>query len=157
MIESEHRKDNDETFYSLVQDTPFGIYIVDAEFCLWQVSAGSEKVFSAVHPLIGRDFAEVLGTVWSQPFANAAIQRFRHTLATGKPYHSADTTEQRGDNEEVEFYDWQIRRVRLPDGSFGVVCYFYDLTEHKRSEEGAKKNSAPSSTRLTKAFTSLKF
>jgi len=123
-----------DTFFHLVENSPFGVYIVDAQFRLRQLSAGAQKVFSKVRPLIGRDFAEVLRSIWPEPFAEQAIARFRHTLATGERYHSADTTERRHDIDEVESYDWQIERIALPSGEFGVVCYFYDLTERRRTE-----------------------
>lgn len=122
------------TVYHLIQNSPFGIYLVDADFRLHQVSLGAQKVFSNVRPLLGRDFAEVLRTVWPEPFANAAIERFRHTLATGEPYASPRTVERRADIGELESYDWRIERIALPDGRFGVVCYFYDLSERQRWE-----------------------
>lgn len=123
-----------ETYLRLIENAPLGVYLVDTQFRLAQVSAGAQRVFSNVHPLLGRDFAEVLHIIWPEPFASEATARFRHTLATGEPYHSVDTTERRGDTDEVESYDWQIERVTLPDGNFGVVCYFYDMTERKRYE-----------------------
>lgn len=127
-----------ETYLGLIENAPFGVYLVDSDFRLAKVGAGAQNVFSKVRPLIGRDFAEVLRSIWSEPFASEAIARFRHTLDTGEPYHSPDTTERRGDVSETESYDWRIERVRLPDGKLGVVCYFYDLTEMKRSEERIK-------------------
>ena len=123
------------TYLNLIQNNPLGVYLVDADFRLAQVSAGAQKVFSSVRPLVGRDFGEVLRIVWQDPFAGEAIARFRHTLATGERYHSRDTTEKRADIEVVESYDWQVERVTLPDDRFGVVCYFYDMTERKRYEE----------------------
>lgn len=128
-----------DTFLNLIQNAPFGVYLVDAGFRLAQVSAGAQKVFSTVRPLLGRDFAEVLRIIWPEPFATEAIGRFRHTLETGESYHAADTTERRADVDEVESYDWQIERVTLPDGQFGVVCYFYDLTELRRAEAAVRR------------------
>jgi two-component sensor histidine kinase len=96
---------------------------------------GRRRCSEAVRPLIGRDLAEVLRIVWEEPFASEAIARFRTTLTTGESFHSAGTSEQRGEVAEVESYDWQLERVTLPDGQFGVVCYFYDLTERKRYEQ----------------------
>jgi PAS domain S-box-containing protein len=118
-----------DTFLGLVHNAPYGVYLLDAGFRLVEVSAGAQKVFAGVRPLIGRDFAEVLRTIWPEPFASDAIDRFRHTLATGESYHSVDTTEQQHDVPVVESYDWQIERVTMPDGGFGVVCYFYETTE----------------------------
>lgn len=136
----EQLRRNHDTFYHLVANNPFGIYVVDGDFRLRQVSAGSQKVFSNVRPLLGRDFAEVLRILWPEPFASEAIARFRHTLATGEPYRSASTTERRHDIAETESYDWKIERIVLPSGQFGVVCYFYDMTERQRAEAALRES-----------------
>ncbi|GKS62826.1 hypothetical protein YTPLAS72_01300 [Nitrospira sp.] len=139
--EAERKRSEDQLrrsrdmFLNLIQNNPFGVYVVDSEFRLSQVSAGAQKVFSTINPMIGRDFAEVLRILWPEPFATQAIERFRHTLATGESYRSMDTTEERNDTTEIESYDWRIERVTLPDGLFGVVCYFYDMTERVRHEQ----------------------
>ena len=122
------------TFRHLVEKSPFGIYAVDADFRVAQVSTGAEKVFENVHPLLNRDFAEVIRIVWPEPFASEVIKLFSHTLETGEPYHAPSTTEQRRDIGVTESYDWKIERVTLPDGRFGVVCHFYDLSERQRYE-----------------------
>ena len=135
-------RSNHDTFFSLVQNAPFGLYIVDTQFRLCQVSTASQKVFENVRPLIHRDFAEVLRLIWPEPFASEAIGRFRHTLATGEPYSAPNTTEQRNDIADVESYDWKIERITLPDGGFGVVCYFYDMTERKKTEDALRDSEA---------------
>ena len=124
-----------ETYLALIENDPFGVYLVDADFRLAQVSRGARDVFVRERPLIGRDFAEVMRLVWAEPFASEAIARFRHTLATGEPFHSPDMTELRGDIGATQSFDWKIERVTLPDGRFGVVCYFYDLTERQQHAE----------------------
>ncbi len=129
-----------DTFRHLVEHSPFGIYVVDADFRLAMVGAGAQKVFANVRPLIGRDFAEVLRVVWPDPFAAELIDIFRHTLATGEPYHSPSTVEQRGDIDAVEAYDWKTERITLPDGRFGVVCHFYDLSERQRYEAALRES-----------------
>ena len=126
---------NHETFYNLIQNNPFGIYVVDSDFLLAEVSQGSRKVFAGIEPLIGRDFAEVLRIVWGEPFASEAITRFHHTLETGEPYASPRTVELRGDGTTLEAYDWRIERIELPSGGHGVVCYFYDLSERLEFEQ----------------------
>jgi PAS domain S-box-containing protein len=123
-----------DSFRHLVEKSPFGIYAVDAEFRLALISDGAQKVFENVRPLIGRDFAEVLRKIWPEPFASEAIGRFRHTLETGEPYRAPSTVERRADIGEVESYDWKIERVTLPDGRYGVVCHFYDLSERQQHE-----------------------
>lgn len=123
-----------DTFRSLVDHSPFGIYVVNADFRLVHVSNGARKFFDNVRSLIGRDFTEVLRSIWSEPFASEAIERFRHTLATGERYRST-TVEERADTATLEAYDWLIERLTLPDGRPGVVCHFYDLSERLRHEE----------------------
>lgn len=127
-------QDAHDTFFRLIENAPFGVYLVDSQFCLRQVSAGAQKVFSHVRPLIGRDFAEVLQSIWGEPFASEAIGRFRHTLDTGEPYGAPNTTEKRRDIEVVESYDWKIERITLPDGEPAVVCYFYDITARQAAQ-----------------------
>lgn len=134
------RRREDDTFYNLIKNAPFGVYLIDDKFRIAEVSSGAQKVFENVRPLIGRDFDEALRTIWPPEFADEALARFRHTLATGEPYHSADTTEQRRDIDEVESYDWQIERVRLPHGAYGVVCYFYDMTARRRAEAALRES-----------------
>jgi PAS domain S-box-containing protein len=128
-----------DTFRRLVENSPFGVYAIDADFRLMQVSAGAQKVFEHVRPLIGRNFAEVLRCIWPEPFASEAIGHFRHTLETGELYHAPSTVEHRRDIDEVESYDWKIERVIMPDGRFGVVCHFYDLSERQRHEAALRE------------------
>ncbi|HEX4613741.1 MAG TPA: PAS domain S-box protein, partial [Urbifossiella sp.] len=127
-----------DTFLNLIQNNPFGVYLVDADFRLARVSLGAQKVFAGVRPLLGRDFDEVLRTIWAEPAAAEFAGHFRRTLATGEPYVSVDTTARRADVDAVESYDWRIERVPLPDGRHGVVCYFYDMTERRRIEDALK-------------------
>lgn len=134
----EQLRRNHETFFNLIQNAPFGVYVIDAEFHLRQVSFGAQKVFSGISPLLGRDFADVLREVWKDPFASEAIAIFRRTLATGEAYRSPSTVETRAGKEVVESYDWRIERITLPDGQFGIVCYFYDLSERRQAEENLR-------------------
>ncbi|MCA1636137.1 MAG: PAS domain S-box protein, partial [Acidobacteria bacterium] len=132
-------RQSEETFSALVGNSPFGVYLIDAGFRLRLTNEGSRKVFGGIEPLIGRDFAEILHILWQEPFATKVIERFRHTLRTGESFVSPQIVEKRANIEEIESYDWQIHRVLLPDGSYGVVCYFYDLSEQKRLEETVRR------------------
>ncbi len=126
--------DNAQTFASLIEHNPFGVYVVDADFRMRHMSRGAQKAFENVHPLVGRDFAEVVRAVWTEPFASEVIERFRHTLATGEPFASPVTVEQRADVAGAGAFDWCITRIVLPDGRQGVLCHFYDLSERKHLE-----------------------
>ncbi|MBC8090726.1 MAG: PAS domain-containing protein, partial [Pseudonocardia sp.] len=125
---------NNETFFALIQNNPFGVYLVDADFRLRQVSLGARKAFASVQPLLGRDFGDVLRLIWAEPFASEVERRFRHTLATGEAHTETTAMNRRADIDDVEAYDWRIERTTLPDGRFGVVCYFYDLSVRGRWE-----------------------
>jgi signal transduction histidine kinase/ActR/RegA family two-component response regulator len=58
------------------------------------------------------------------------VQVFRHTLETGEPYSTPERSEKRLDRGTIEHYEWQINRTPLPDGRYGVVCYFRDISVH---------------------------
>ena len=131
---------SNETFFNLVQNAPLGVYLVDSQFRIAQVSAGAQAAFRNVRPLIGHDFAAALRIIWPEPFATEAIDRFRHTLATGESYIAPSLTHQRADLGKVESYEWQIHRVTLPDGKYGVVCYYYDSTALHQSEQRLRES-----------------
>jgi PAS domain S-box-containing protein len=124
----------DALFTALVEQAPVGVYVVDAQFRLQQVNPTALPVFKNVQPLIGRGFAEILHTVWPQQVAKRVVKRFRQTLKTGEPYQSPEFTERRRDTGVEEVYEWQIQRVTLPAGEYGVVCFFNNVTERKRLE-----------------------
>jgi PAS domain S-box-containing protein len=127
-----------ETFSTLIEHMPFGVYLVDADFRIVEASQLARRVF-ALPELIGSDLADALRAIWPEPFASEAIDRFRHAMEAGEPHVSTDTVEQRADRDAVEAYDWRIERVTMPDGRFGVVCYFYDLTDRQRLEEALRR------------------
>ena len=126
-----------DTFRNLIDRSPFGTYIVDADFRMVQMSEGGQKAFGILRPMIGHDFSVVVHAVWPEPFASEVIARFRHTLATGEPF-KALTNERRSDIDATEAYVWKIERIILPDGRPGVVCYFYDFTEQQQQEDHIK-------------------
>jgi PAS domain-containing protein len=79
-----------DAFRHLVDQSPFGVYVVDLDFRLVRVSAGAQKVFRNVRPLIKRDFGEVMRLIWPEPFASEAIARFQHTSRNWRALSRAD-------------------------------------------------------------------
>ena len=129
-----------EAFAVLVEQAPLGIYTVDSKFCIRNVSLGAMPAFRSVQPLIGRDFGDVMRILWPEPFASEAIKIFRHTLETGEPYLSPGLTEMRNDIGAIESYEWQINRVTLADGQYGVVCYFFDTTRLQQAHRAVQES-----------------
>ena len=125
---------NAETFANLVVSNPYGIYVIDADFRLMNVSRGAETLFANIDPLIGRNFEDVLRIIWPDPFASQLVGIFRKTLETGESYQTDSTIERRANIDEIEAYDWRIERIILPDGQHGLVCFFYNLTERNAHE-----------------------
>jgi PAS domain S-box-containing protein len=138
---AEERVRNSEiTLRQVIENSPFGVYVVDADFRIAQMSAVAKRKFQNVSPLIGRDLAQALRCIWPEPFANDVIGRFYRTLDTGEPYHAHASVERRGDTGAIEAYDWQIERLTMPDGRFGVVCCFYDLSERQKYEAALRES-----------------
>ncbi|MFN0196858.1 MAG: PAS domain S-box protein [Planctomycetaceae bacterium] len=117
-----------EQFQTLLYEAPLGVYLVDGDFRIAHVNPTTFKVFGDLE-VIGRDFDEVIHILWPKAYADEIVQRFRHTLETGEPYRTPERSETRLDRGVTESYEWQINRIPLPDGGFGVVCYFRDISE----------------------------
>jgi PAS domain S-box-containing protein len=141
-----------KTLFDLVERAPFGIYIVDSRFRIMQMNAGSQTgAFRNVQPVIGRDFAEAMCILWPEPVAADVIAVFRHTLETGEPYYSPRFTHPRHDAEAVESYEWELHRMTLPDGQYGVVCYYFDSTRLRETEAAVSYRAEQFETLLNQA------
>jgi diguanylate cyclase (GGDEF)-like protein/PAS domain S-box-containing protein len=122
-----------EQFSALVQQAPLGVYLIDADFRIASVNPVARPVFGHVDDLIGMDYDEVLHALWPQALADEVVQICRHTLATGVSHHEPELAEVRLDRGTTAYYDWRVDRIRLPDGSNGVVCYFSDISAQVRA------------------------
>jgi phosphoglycerate-specific signal transduction histidine kinase len=142
----EQVRQSQKTFYELVERSPFGIYVVDSQFRITHMNISSQNgAFRNVRPLIGRPFNEAMHTLWPDQVAEEIISHFRHTLETGEPYCSPRFTNPRHDVEIVESYEWELQRIRLPDGQHAVICYYFDSSKLRETERA-----------LTEAQTELK-
>ena len=115
-------------FETLLNAAPLGVYLVDADFRIRQVNPTARLLFGNIPDLIGRDFDEVIHRLWSKEYADEIVRLFRHTLDTGEPYLTPERIEERRDRGVTEYYEWHIHRLPLPDGRYGVVCYFRDIS-----------------------------
>ncbi|MDZ4856847.1 MAG: chemotaxis protein CheB [Nitrospirota bacterium] len=127
-------RQNEALFTAILEQAPLGMYIVDAQFRMQQANTRALPVFSSVHPLIGRDFTEVVTIMWGQEVGGQVADIFRHILETGERYIASDFSKRRYDLDLEQSYYWEAWRMSLPGGQWGVVCYFADITERKRAE-----------------------
>lgn len=127
-------------FDALVGPAPIAVYMVDADFRLCAANALAQPAFKGIPGGgIGRDFADVMHTLWKDEFAGEAVRRFRHTLATGEPYVAPLLIDERADLGVVESYEWRINRITLADGRLAVICYFRDMTDRMANENVARR------------------
>ncbi len=120
---------------SLLAQAPVGVYIVDADFHVCDVNPTARTLLGDVPDPLGRDFDELIHTVWPKAYADDLIRHFRLTLETGEPYLGLEQVGLRRDRETAEHHEWQIHRVCLPDGRYGIVCYLLDISAHVQLRE----------------------
>ena len=117
-------------FETLLYEAPLGVYLVDAELRIREVNPPARAIFGDIPDLIGSDFEDVIHILWQKDHADEIVRLFRHTLASGEPYVTPECAEERRDRGSTESYEWQINRITLPDGRFGVVCYSRNISAH---------------------------
>ncbi len=136
-------RESERLLSELIERCPFGIYIVDSAFRIWRMNTRSQEgAFRSVQPVIGHPLDEVMRILWPEPVAAEIIRRFRHTLETGESYYSRDFMNPRGDVGQVEAYEWELHRMRLPDGAYVVICYYFDSTELRLAQEALRARTA---------------
>jgi diguanylate cyclase (GGDEF)-like protein/PAS domain S-box-containing protein len=140
-----------EQFHALVEQAPMGVYLLDGSLRIVEANPTAQRMFAGVPDLIGRDYEEVKRMLWPRKMADDVVQIARRTLATGIPYHEPEMAETRIDTGATEHYDWRMDRIRLPDGTNGIVCYFHDISERIASQRAL----AASETRYRTLFESI--
>jgi PAS domain S-box-containing protein len=114
---------------TLLNNAPLGVYLVDQDFRIREVNPNAMSMFGDIQGgVVGRDLDEIIHILWEEEYADEIISIFRHTLQTGEPYITPERPEYRIDRGVTEYYEWRIDRMPLPDGRFGLVCYFRDIS-----------------------------
>jgi PAS domain S-box-containing protein len=114
---------------TLIRQAPLGVYLVDADFTIREVNPVAMPVFGDIPGgVVGRDFDEVMHIIWAKEYADEIVGIFRRTLDTGEPYVTPERAEFRIDRQTIEYYEWRLDRITLPDGRYGLVCYFRDIS-----------------------------
>ncbi|MBI3476283.1 MAG: response regulator [Acidobacteria bacterium] len=135
-------------FATLLNEAPLGVFLVDEQLHIREANPLAVNAFGKVRNLIGQDFKEITGLLAPDDYADEIVSRFRQTLATGEPYAVAERVSQRRDRRAREIYEWQINRISLQEGGYGVVCYFREISSQVQSREAI----AESEQRLIRAL-----
>jgi signal transduction histidine kinase/ActR/RegA family two-component response regulator len=131
---------SEEILSTLIENAPFGVFIVDDSYRVRTLNKGAEAVFGAPDVLPGRDVRELLPLIWSETAVSHALEAFARTLRTGEAYEAPTIAAESEEDAAFNVYDWRIQRLTLPDGSYGVVWYLYDLTPIRRAERALRQN-----------------
>jgi PAS domain S-box-containing protein len=119
---------------TLINQAPIGIYLLDANLRFVEVNPIARPVFGDVPGgVIGSSFGDVVRAMWPADYADELVKTFQETLATGEPHVTSDSGGRRLDRDSVEYYEWRVDRITLPDGRFGLVSYFRDVTEQRQA------------------------
>jgi PAS domain S-box-containing protein len=126
---------------ALLDTAPFGIYLVDGDFRIRSVNPVARPAFRDIPGEVeGRDFAEVMRLMFEPTYADDIVRIFRRTLATGESYFSGEYAGSRRDRGIVEYYEWRVDRITLPDGEQGLVCYFRDISTHVAARKAVEES-----------------
>jgi signal transduction histidine kinase len=115
---------------ALLNAAPLGIYVVGADFRLRDVNPTASLAFRSIEKPLGRDFNEVIHSMRPKEYADEVVRIFRHVLDTGEVYVTSERMEELSGRGPAEHYEWQVSRIPLPDGRFGAVCYFRNVSAH---------------------------
>ena len=118
-----------QQFECLLNAAPFGIQMVDDDFAIRHVNPYALPAFGDIPDLIGRNFSDVQHVIWPAQKAEEIIKLFKHTLETGESFVVPEMSDQRIDRDSTEHYSWQIHRIPLANGKYGVVNYFQDISQ----------------------------
>jgi PAS domain S-box-containing protein len=135
---TEALRQNETLFSTIIDQAPGAVFVLDSQLCFQQLNSRTLAVFGHLGQLIGRPFAEVMDILWGVEVSKQILDIFRHTLETGERYIAPRFSEERKDIGERQAYDYEVQRVSLPAGGYGVVCYFIDITERTRAAEALR-------------------
>lgn len=114
---------------TILSAAPVGVFLVDSHFRIRAINPIAIPVFGGDPArIIERDFEAVIHEILEQQVADGVVSLFRNTLTTGESYSTPNQAMLRAGQSAVEHYEWRIDRITLPDGQFGLVCYFRDVS-----------------------------
>jgi signal transduction histidine kinase/DNA-binding response OmpR family regulator len=123
-------------FETLLNRAPLGILLLGPDLVIREVNpVAVPEIGDLPGGIVGRHVTEVVRNVWQPPYAEEVLETVQRTLETGEPFAAARWTGVRADLGIAAHYEWKLDRIILPDGEFGLVCYFRDISEQVQAEE----------------------
>jgi len=128
---------------AVLNQAPLGVCLVDADFRIRTVNPIALPVVSDIPGgIVGRPFDEVVRLLWEPRYADEVIGHFRNTLETGEPVYMPERAEFRVDRGVTEYYEWRLDRITLPEGRYGLVCYFRDISAQVLARKAVEDSAA---------------
>ncbi len=125
-----------EQFETLLNEAPMGVFLVEHDgsaLRIREANPTARATFGDPPDLIGSRFDAQVERQWGHPLADQILALFQRTLETGVPYHTPEFVQERSDLGVTEAYEWQISRIPLANGAWGVVCYYRDISAHLKA------------------------
>jgi PAS domain S-box-containing protein len=111
-------------FETLLNQTPLGVYLVDADLRIREANPMARTFFGDIPDLVGRDIGQITRQLWPDSHANELLRRVRHTVATGEMSVMSDLFDYSLGPKATYRYRGSIHRIPGNDGRPGAVCYF---------------------------------
>jgi signal transduction histidine kinase/CheY-like chemotaxis protein len=150
-------------FEILVDRAPVGVFLLDGNLRIRQVNPVARPSFGPTPDLVGRDYCEVLYGLRHPEYAQEVVRIFRHTLATGESHQAIERPRAPNGQPASEYYDWRVDRIPLPEGGYGVVCYFREVSmemqaraELQEARDHLESRVRERTEELEKAYRSLR-
>ena len=96
----------------------------------------------------------------AREYAQEVVRIFRHTLGSGESYQAVERPRAPSGQPASEYYDWRVDRIPLPEGGYGVVCYFREVSveaakAHQMSGPNARWLASASAITVTPAASAV--
>ncbi len=129
-----------EQFETLLSQAPLGVYLLNSGMRFRATNPIAARLFEGAGNVVGRSFADVMRSLWPSASSDEGIAHFLRTLETGEPHHVAEAAWERADLATTQYYEWLVSRIPLPDGDYGVVCYFRDISNEVRARNAIARS-----------------
>lgn len=140
MLSEKKLQKSHDTFLQMVEQAPFGVFVVDNRLEIRQVSSGAKLLFPESETVVGSSLRDRLTGLWPEPTSTHFLDRLEWTLESGESFRSIEVGLFRHDLQQIQTYDWEVKRFTFPDGENGAVCYFYDMTQIRNAERKVRES-----------------